>query len=89
MEVGTAVGAVMRALRWEQRMWGGRDSSQCYSEGSVGGEVGTAVGVDCYEGREISWIIYLLRVRDSSRYCSEGSEMGTEDVVRLGQQSVL
>ena len=28
-EVGTA-----RALRWEQRMWGGRDSSECCSEGS-------------------------------------------------------
>ena len=30
-EVGTAVGAVVRALRWEQRMWGGRDSIRCFS----------------------------------------------------------
>ena len=50
------------------------------------GEVGTAVGVQCCEGSVISWIIYLLRARDSSRYCSEGSEMATEDVVREGQQ---
>ena len=57
---------------------GGSDSSRCCSEGSVGEEVGTALGVDCCEGSEITWIIYLLRVRDSSRCCSEGSEMGTE-----------
>ena len=47
----------------------------------MGGEVGTAVGVDYCEGSEISWIIYFLRVRDSSRCSSEGSEMETEDVV--------
>ena len=33
-EVGTAVGAVLRALEWEQRMWRSRDSSECYREGS-------------------------------------------------------
>ena len=37
-EVGTAVGAVVRALKLEQRMYWGRDSSRCCSEGS---EVGT------------------------------------------------
>ena len=54
-EVGTAVSAVVSILKWEQRMWRGRDSSRCCSEGSVGAEVGTAVGVNCCEGSEISW----------------------------------
>ena len=47
----------------------------------MGEELGTAGGVDCCDGIEISWIIYLLRVSGSIRCCSEGSEMGTEDVV--------
>ena len=76
----------MRDLKWEQRMWRGRGSRECCSDGSVGLEVGTSVGGECCEGSVISWIIYLLRARDSSRYCSEGSEMATEDVVREGQQ---
>ena len=37
-KVGTAVGAVVRTLMWEQKMWGGRDSCRCISEGT---EVGT------------------------------------------------
>ena len=41
-------------------MWRGRDSSRYCSEGSVGGEVGTAVGVDCCESSEISWISYII-----------------------------
>ena len=78
LELGTAVGAVVRALKWEQRMWWDRDSRRCCSEGSVGWEVWTSVGANCCEGSEISWIICLLRVRDSSRCCIEGSEIGTD-----------
>ena len=49
LELGTAVGAVVRALKWEQRMWWVRDSNRCFSESSemgkeVGSEVGTTVG---------------------------------------------
>ena len=36
------------------------------------------MGVNCCEGSEISWIICLLRFKDSSRCCSEGSEIGTD-----------
>ena len=36
--IGAAIGAVVRALKWEQRMWWVRDSNRCSREGS---EVGT------------------------------------------------
>ena len=47
----------MKALKWGQKMWWGRDSSRCCNEGSemgteVGGEVGTAVGAVV---RALSW----------------------------------
>ena len=48
----------------------------------MGEELGTAGGVDSCDGIEISWIIYLFRLSGSSRRCSEGSEIKTEDVVR-------
>ena len=66
----------MRDLRWEVGTAVGVVVTALW------GEVGTAAGVDCCEGSEIAWIIYLLRVWDSSRCCSEGSEVGTEDVVK-------
>ena len=49
LKLGTAVGAVVRALKWEQRMWWVRDSNRCCSESSemgkgVGSEVWTTVG---------------------------------------------
>ena len=45
----------------------------------VGTEVGTAVGAVV---RALRWEQRMWRGRDSSRCCAEGSEMGTEDVVR-------
>ena len=41
---------------------GGRDSSQCCSEGSVGGEVRKAVGVDCCEGSKFLGSFTFLKL---------------------------
>ena len=69
LELETAVGAVVGALKWEQRMWWGRDSSRCCSEGckietEVGSEVGTAV----------SAVVRAQRLKQ--RMCGVGTAVG-------------